>query len=115
MEPKAHPDRLLILLRQKLLERSRLSGAASAGLKARLSAEGASEPTGIQAMAAAHGADERSLRRALIQHLLADQLGSGLLNDAQFQQIVSRVTETIEQDPEAAGMLTRLVSELGPA
>jgi hypothetical protein len=55
------------------------------------------------------------LRRALIQHLLADQLGSGLLNDVQFQQIVSRVTETIEQDPQTSSMLTRLVSELGPA
>lgn len=115
MEPISNADRLMILLRQKLLERSKLSAKASAETRTPPSAESAGEPTGIQAMAAAHGADERSLRRALIQHLLADQLGSGLLNDVQFQQIVSRVTETIEQDPQTSSMLTRLVSELGPA
>ena len=113
MDPISNADRLVILLRQKLLERSKTSQTASAREKPNV--EAPAEPTGIQAMAAMEGADEAPLRRAFIQHLLADQLGPDLINDAQFQQIVSRVTETIEQDPETSRLLSRLVTELRPS
>jgi len=63
-------------------------------------------------MAAIETADEKPLRRAVIQNLLADQLGEGLLNDAQFQQIVSRVTDAIEEDRDAAELLSRVIAEL---
>ncbi len=112
MDPISNADRLVILLRQKLQERAKLGGAARAGRKTDLAT---ATPTGIEALAAIEGADERPLRRALIQNLLADQLGPALLNDAQFQQIVSRVTEVIEDDPGAAQLLSRLVSDLRPS
>lgn len=114
MDPISNADRLVLILRQKLLERSRLSGTR-AGAKAKANVETPTEPSGIQALAATDSADEAPLRRAFIQHLLADQLGPALINDAQFQQIVSRVTETIEQDPEVSQLLSRLVTELRPS
>jgi hypothetical protein len=112
MDPISNADRLVILLRQKLQERAKSGGASRADRKKE---QGTATPTGIQALAAVEGADERPLRRALIQNLLADQLGPALLNDGQFQQIVSRVTEAIEDDPGAAQLLTRLVSDLRPS
>ncbi|HEX3673455.1 MAG TPA: hypothetical protein VHU87_04215 [Rhizomicrobium sp.] len=111
MDPISNADRLVLLLRQKLQERAKAGASARPGKKA----EQPATRSGIQALAAVEGSDERPLRRALIQNLLADQLGPALLNDAQFQQIVSRVTEAIEDDPGASQLLSRLVSELRPS
>jgi hypothetical protein len=47
--------------------------------------------------------------------LLADQLDPALINDAQFQQIVSRVTEAMEEDADALRLLSRLISDLRTA
>ena len=110
MEPISNADRLVILLRQKLEERAKAGKAGQAGSKANV--ESPEEPSGVRALAAIEGTDERQLRRALIQNLLADQLGPELLNDAQFQQVVTRVTDTIEDDPVAAKLLSRLVADL---
>lgn len=115
MDPISNAERLVILLRQKLEERSKVSSAGRAGAKPKVNVDAPAEPTGIHALAAMEDADEGALRRAFVQHLLADQFGPDLINDAQFQQIVSRVTETIEQDPEAARLLARLVSDLRPS
>lgn len=106
MDPVSNADRLVVLLRQKLLERARTAGSAGSKTPA--------QPNGVRALAAIEGRDERQLRRAFIQNLLADQLGQGLINDARFQQVVSRVTEAIEEDDGASGLLSRLVSELRP-
>lgn len=108
MDPISNADRLVILLRQKLKERAK-AGRAQAG-----NAKPAETVSGVRALAAIEGADERALRRALIQNLLADQLGPALVNDAQFQQIVTRVTDAIDEDPGAAKLLSRMVAELRP-
>jgi hypothetical protein len=112
MEPVSNADRLVLILRQKLQERAKNSGAARGTRKERQGTEAPDEPSGLHALAALETADERTLRRAFVQSLLADQLGSDLINDAQFQQIVSRVTDAIEEDAGAARLLTRLVAEL---
>ncbi|MEJ0027176.1 MAG: hypothetical protein WDN01_14200 [Rhizomicrobium sp.] len=110
MEPISNADRLVHLLRQKLQERAKARGGA--GVRARSGVQAPDEPAGLQALAAIDGADEHHLRRTLIQNLLADQLGPALLNDAQFQQIVSRVTEAINADEAAARLLSRLIADL---
>jgi hypothetical protein len=112
MDPISNADRLVMLLRQKLQERSKATAAGRPGEKAKTNVGAPAPATGVQALAAIDGADERTLRRALIQHLLADQLGPALINDAQFQQTVTRVTEAIEEDPDASQLLSRLVSDL---
>jgi hypothetical protein len=112
MDPVSNADRLVLLLRQKLQERAKGGAAARGGRKEHPGADASAEPSGLQALAAVDSADEHTLRRAFIQNLLADQLGPDLLNDAQFQQIVSRVTEAIEEDPGASRLLNRLIGEL---
>jgi hypothetical protein len=112
MEPISNADRLVTLLRLKLEERAKSTGGSRAAAGTKPNASSPAEPSGIRALAAIEGADERSLRRAVIQNLLADQFDAGLINDAQFQQIVTRVTEAIEEDPKGAGLLSRVIAEL---
>ena len=113
MEPISGTDRLLALLRQKLEERAK-AGSSHRG-STKLPPNQSREPSGVQAYAAIDGHDERQLRRALVQHLLGEQFGSELLNDAHFQQIVTRVTDAIEEDEGAARLLSGLVQELKPS
>ncbi len=108
MEPISNADRLALLLRQKLEERANASGNSSKSRGVGAPLQGA----GVRAMAAVEDKDGRALRRAVIQQILADQLGPSLVNDAQFQQIVVRVSDTIEADPEAAQLLSRAIEEL---
>lgn len=113
MDPISNSDRLVLLLRHKLEERTK---AASAGRAAAKSATDTPvSPLGVRELAAIDWTDERPLRRAIIQHLLADQLGPALINDAQFQQIVSRVSDAIEEDAQASNLLTEVISELRPS
>ena len=110
MDPISNADRLVLLLRQKLEERARSSSATRPTGKP--AANAPAPPSGMRALAAIDWSDERPLRRAVVQNLLADQLGPELVNDAQFQQIVSRVTDTIEEDVQASELLMRVIAEL---
>jgi hypothetical protein len=110
MEPISNADRLVLLLRQKLEERVR--STARSGSAARGATTQPLEPTGVRALAAVEGCDDHSLRRAVVQHLLADQIDQSLINDAQFQQVVGRVTEAIEDDADASALLTRVLVDL---
>lgn len=110
MEPISNIDRVVLLLKQRLEQRSRAQRQEGAARR-----RGGSEPQpgaqGITALAALAGVDERQLRRTFVQTLLADQLGADLVNDAQFQQIVSRVASAIEADADAARLLTRVLGD----
>jgi len=115
MDPVSNADRLVLLLRQKLQERAKSLTTSRASASAKSDVSARPSLTGVQALAAMDGADERQLRRAFVQHLLADQLGPALINDAQFQQIVSRVAETIEEDPSVSQLLSKLVADIRPS
>ncbi len=112
MDPISNADRLVLLLRQKLEERAKAGIAVRSDGKAKAGTRSAGEASGVRALAAVEGVDERSLRRAVVQNLLADEIDPELINDAQFQQIVTRVTEAIEEDANASGLLARVVSDL---
>jgi hypothetical protein len=115
MEPISNTTRLVLLLRQRLLERS----ANAAGGKARgSSAAPAPRSSALdtsQALAGVDGIDERQLKRALIQDILADQFGTEMLNQAKFQQVVDNVTATLEDDAGASALLANVVSDLRAA
>lgn len=113
MDPISNVDRIVLLLRRKLEERAR--SARAGGSRPKSEALATSPVTGLGAIAAIEGVDERQLRRTFIQMLLADQLGANLVNDAQFQQVVTRVTEAIEEDAAASRLLSRLISDLRAA
>lgn len=111
MEPISNADRLAALLRQRLKERARTEGGSKS---ARNSGSG-SAPKGaaaVRALAAVEGVDNRQMRRTVIQHLLADQFGEQLVNEAQFQQIVTRVADAIEEDGAAAALLDTVMRDL---
>lgn len=114
MDPIANVDRLVLLLRQRLQERSKLSSQKRAAGKQEATQNAPAEAVGLQALQAVEGMDEHVLRRAFIQSLLTEQFGSALMNDAQFQQIVTRVTDIMEEDPAASGLLSRALTGILP-
>ncbi len=113
MDPINNIDRLVFVLRQRLQERTRLATKPLA-----VDGQGRSSnvaPTGVGALAAVDGLDDRQLRRALIQNILSEQLGSEMLNDAKFQQVVDKVSDTISADAESAALMARTIGELRAA
>ena len=105
-------DRLVLILRQKLSDRRRTDTGAPANRPGQRSASGIAN---VRALAAVGEADERSLKRALIQAILVDELDGQAVNDARFQQIVERVTETLEHDTVGATLLDRVLKDLRAA
>ncbi|HEX8669687.1 MAG TPA: hypothetical protein VF727_15080 [Allosphingosinicella sp.] len=111
MDPISNVDRLAMLLRQRLAERAKAEGRKSE----RKGGSGAGDVKGrraVEALASVEGVDERQLRRALVENVLADQLGPELLNEAKFQQVVERVTETLTEHPGTARLLDRVLGEM---
>jgi len=111
MDPISNIDRLVLVLRQRLQEQARTS-AHRAGERSRADRAEARGLDSVQALAGVEGVDDHQLGRALIQSILADHFGPELINDAKFQQVVDRVTETLEQDEGGAALLGRMVGEL---
>ncbi|MDO8380135.1 hypothetical protein [Phenylobacterium sp.] len=110
MDPISNVDQLVLLLRQRLLERSKSHGVTA---RRRSSSEQPASPLeNVQALAGVDGVEERQLRRAFIQSILVDQLDARLINDAKFQQVVDRVTDALDDDAGSSRLLTRLVGEL---
>jgi methylmalonyl-CoA mutase cobalamin-binding subunit len=107
--PVSNVDRLVLLLRERLSERAK---AARAGASSRGGARRTTPAETVRALAGVEGMDERHLRRALVQNLLLESFGEKVVYDAQFQQVIERVTQTIEADPSGANLLQRLVREL---
>jgi hypothetical protein len=110
MEAISHIDRLVIVLRQRMMERSKSSVT---GRKEKRSDSGtAGWVDNLHALAALERVDDHQLRRALVQNILADQFGSGFINDPKFQQVVERVTEALEADEAGSVLINRCVTEL---
>lgn len=100
-------DQIVAILRQRLLEKDRSSGASRAVVSVK-----SGQQSALQALAGIEGVDDRRLRRAVIQDILADQFGRHLVNDASFQQMVDRVTSTLENDPGAANVFATVIRDL---
>ena len=115
MDPVSNVDALVLLLRQRLTERSR-STAPRTATAARPGRPAAADPLGaLQALAAIDGVDERKLARGLIQSLLAEHFGAHLINQPEFQQVVDRVTNTLQDDAQGSALLSRLTRDLRAA
>lgn len=112
MDPISGTERLVMLLRQKLAERAKTSGAGKPAARQMAGSASPVEAGGLGALAAMDGVYEREFRRAVIHSILADQLGPDLINEAQFQNIVTRVLDAIEADTDAARMLREVAADL---
>lgn len=100
-------DHLVVLLRQRLVERTAAKGRA-----ANASQQAAPSASALEALLSLEDVEDRQLRRAFIQDVLAERLGRHLLNEAKFQQIVERVTEALERDAQSGELLENVVSSL---
>jgi hypothetical protein len=106
MDPISNVDGLVLLLRQRLAERARMKAA---GVNAQRPVNNPRIADGIDAVHALAGIDnidERLLKRSLIQSLLTDHFGAAMINDAQFQQVVDRVTDAIDGDDQSSRLLS---------
>lgn len=110
MDPVSNVDQLVLLLRQRLLERSKTQGAASVRRSATNTP--ANPLDSVQALAAVEGLEERDLQRAFVQSLLTEQFDRRLINDARFQQVVDRVTDALGEDEGTSRLLGRMMDEL---
>ena len=110
MDPVSNVDRIVLILQQRLRDRTRAVAHSTTNQPA--SKPPADALASVQALAAVEGVDEGQLRRALIQNVLADQFGAELINDAKFQQVVEGVTQTINADGQASELLGRAIHEL---
>lgn len=113
MDPISNVDRIAALLQQKLRERSRAADTAKSNKSDDKSGGSLTGLAGARSIAAIDQISDRQRRRTFIQHILTEQFDPGLVNDAQFQQLVTRVTQAIEDDAESAASLSRLLVELG--
>jgi hypothetical protein len=100
-------DRLAHMLRQKLSERARTtknSATHNHGAAHQIDRIEAVNPKDVY--------DERQMRQVFIQQILTEQLGSDLVNDAQFQQIAYQVAQAIESEAETRELLDRLIEQI---
>jgi hypothetical protein len=112
MDPISNADRLVRLLRQRLEERSKARTAKSAAPASSVQPRGIEATKAIAGRFARDGGSEAALRRTLVEQLLADQFGAGLVNEPKFQQLVDRVASAMEGDPGVAELLEQVVAEL---
>jgi hypothetical protein len=111
MDPVSNANRIAMLLRRRLEERSRASAAGRTGRKTVGSVADAPRRSGVQA-AAAEELDDQQLRRVVVENILADQFGDRFVNDAGFQQVVDQVTDAIRQDDKGALVLAQVLADL---
>ena len=112
MEPISNVNRIALLIRQRLEERARANRGSKRNAAAGKERQSADPMLRAAEIAGIEGAEDSQVRRLFIQAILADRLGSGLVNEVQFQQLVVRVTDAIDADPSAAKLLTRAIRDL---
>jgi hypothetical protein len=100
-------DRIMLILRQRLGDKAKTSGKAANNPRA----ERIDGRATVAALAAVEGVGDRQFRRTLVQTLLAEQLGNALLNDARFQEVVTQVSDALEEDEAGKALLDRLTNE----
>jgi hypothetical protein len=112
MEALSTADLFVVLLRQKLAERAQAKAAPAKRSGRADRAAPAAPHRPIAALTAQAGADDRALRRTIVEQLLTDHLGAELANEPRFQQVVERVTELIAADDQLGAMLTDVMAEV---
>ena len=98
--------------RGHLAERAQARAAPGKRAGAAERAAGLAPHRPIAEAAAQAGADDRTLRRTIVEQLLTDHLGAELANEPRFQQVVERVTELIAADDQLGEMLTEVMAEV---
>jgi hypothetical protein len=99
---------VLLLLRERLerTARTEASGPTTSAAQNRLAA-----------LAMLRDLPERSFRRAMLRGMMAERVGDTLASDPQFEEVIGRVLDLLEGNPETADLLARATAALrsGPA
>ena len=66
----------------------------------------------VRSLSEIEGADSHQTRRLFLQEILAQQLGSELVQDAKFQTLVDNVFEALSRDEAASALLNRVVLDV---
>lgn len=98
-------DHIMILLRQKLERAAALKKGGKAQKVGGAANEDGSNIHRIRALAQMESLSDEDIERSMIQGLLIEELGEGLVNDPKFQQLVSRVAELLASDDAGRALL----------
>lgn len=112
MEALSTADRFVVLLRQKLAERAQARATPGKRAPAADRAAPTAPHPPVAELAAHAGADDRTLRRTIVEQLLTEHLGAELANEPRFQQVVERVTELMTTDDQLGGMLAEVMAQV---
>jgi hypothetical protein len=112
MEAISSTDRFVALLRQKLAERAQAKDTAQKRRTQAARPEEAASPRRVATRVAQAGADDRDLRRTIVEQLLTDRFGSQFANGSRFQQIIEQVSDLIADDPELGAMMREVMAEV---
>ncbi|KSB91876.1 hypothetical protein AS593_07580 [Caulobacter vibrioides] len=104
MDPISNAERLALILRQRLLERARRQASSSA-------TERTPQRPAASQTAPLEGLALPERRRALISAVLLEQFGAEFANEARFHQVVARVCEALESDPQTVRLVDAALSE----
>jgi hypothetical protein len=112
MDPISNTDRLVRLLRQKLEERAKTKASTPSAPATKVRPRGTETVRAITGEFVRAGVDDKQLRRALIEQLLADQFGPALANEAKFQQVIDRVDDIMAADPTIGPLVDRAIRQI---
>ncbi len=105
-------DQILVLIQAHLdrLEKTKKRPNAD---KARRAPHSSRPPLErVRALAAADGASQKELTRALVAALLSQEFGDERANDLQFQNLVDRVNDALLADEHAASLVANAIGQL---
>jgi hypothetical protein len=113
MDPVSNADRVVRILREQLERKSktRVDGKSKPGT-VDLVERGNARVAATVGSIARQGLDESALQRLIVEHLLVEQFGSQLVNDAKFQQIVDCVMDMIITDKGTRALLHQALVQL---
>lgn len=97
-------QQLIQLVRQQLSRVSRAKVARSAKLKNTTSRSPTTGISTTQQLSESGDFTEEEMQRALVHGILVEEFGESLINEAQFQQIVDRITRQLQQDEDSAAL-----------
>ena len=105
-------QQLIALVRQQLGQVSRAKVARTAKNKNNTSSDSIHDVGRLRKLAAREGISDEAMQRALVQGILTEEFGEGLINDAQFQQVVDRITRLLQADERTMALLQHSVRQL---
>lgn len=105
-------DQILLLLRQQL---QRMSGEKQTRRAGSATAKRQAEKAAVARLKALAGVEEfghDEFERALVQGMLIDEFGEGIINDPRFQHLVDQVWKIISGDEQSRHLFAEAKKEL---